>query len=170
MEMTEKPLNVSKLSAASCTSVRWGYFTELIFHVYELLAVTVLKNLSPTFSRSTHLSRRLRNQNPLLGVTSIFPLRPTDCLATPKSQSVFSPTSTCLGATRSDLCCSARLICADLFTGHAPYLPVVSPGGNPLPAQHAEDSVKSLPVVWQHLVVISTTHLIKVRVHAQTYY
>lgn len=53
-------------------------------------------NLSPTFCRLTHLSRRLRNQNPLLGVTSILPLRLTDCLATPKSQSVFSPTSTCL--------------------------------------------------------------------------
>lgn len=45
----------------------------------------------------------------------------------------------------------------------------MSTGGNPLPAQHAQDSVKSLPVVGQQLAVISTTHLLGQRaVHGQS--
>lgn len=42
----------------------------------------------------THLFLKLRNQNPLSGVYLIFPFLLTECLATPRSQSVFPPTST----------------------------------------------------------------------------
>lgn len=121
------------------------------------------QNLLPTFCRWTHLSRRLRNQNPLLGVTSIFPLRLTDCLATPKSQSVFSPTSTCLRQLGQVCVLSPSLfLCWCVHRprpSSAPYLPVVFPGGNSLPSQHAQDSVKSFHVVGQQLVLIPTTHL-----------
>lgn len=42
----------------------------------------------------THLSLKLRNQNPLSGVYSIFPFLLTEYLTTPRSQSVFPVTST----------------------------------------------------------------------------
>lgn len=42
----------------------------------------------------------------------------------------------------------------------ASYLPVVSPGGDPLPPQDAQHSVEALPVVGEHLGVISAAHLL----------
>lgn len=77
----------------------------LIFFCFLLLdlrnlnhSISFLLLAHPSISCWTHLFLRLRNQYPLAGVTSIFPFLLMDCRATPRSQSVFPPTSTSTGS------------------------------------------------------------------------
>ena len=125
---------------------------------------------------ATHLSLRLRNQYPLLGVTSIFPFLLIECRATPRSQSVFLPTSTCPQEAGNSLTTNHRDTCGNQMCQWPDvpgtqttqtlrvrwsHLPVVSPRGDGLPAQYTDDSVKPLWIVWKQLVSISTPHLQK---------